>query len=211
MPVVKIITLFALAALLVMVLACEVAPSQTNNNQVKEDSSKSTYSTSASSIQANNSVAPSTTLSGGGLLTPTIITPEALTPGTNGLNDPTEREEAMIELCKANLAQRLGVSRNSIKLVSITSEEFGDVSLGCPQPGFVYAQVITPGYVVILQADSRNFEYHTDKNSLIVLCEPMAGASVPTTIVPGDMPTPSSKPTGPLTPNTSLITPPPRD
>jgi hypothetical protein len=35
----------------------------------------------------------------------------------------------------------------------------------------VYAQVITPGFVVILSAQGTEYEYHTDAGRFVVWCE----------------------------------------
>ncbi len=46
-----------------------------------------------------------------------------------------------------------------------------DTSLGCPQKGMMYAQVITPGFRVVLAVNDQDYEYHTD-NARVVLCSP---------------------------------------
>jgi hypothetical protein len=35
----------------------------------------------------------------------------------------------------------------------------------------MYAQVITPGYRVVLEAGGQRYEYHTDTGRFVVLCE----------------------------------------
>ncbi|MDX1408310.1 MAG: hypothetical protein R3330_09255, partial [Saprospiraceae bacterium] len=45
-----------------------------------------------------------------------------------------------------------------------------DSSLGCPQKGMVYADVLTPGYLIVLSADGREYEYHTSKGTEVVYC-----------------------------------------
>jgi hypothetical protein len=49
--------------------------------------------------------------------------------------------------------------------------EWSDASLGCPQEGMMYAQVITPGYLIVLEAQGQTFEYHTDQGTNVVLCQ----------------------------------------
>jgi hypothetical protein len=51
------------------------------------------------------------------------------------------------------------------------AREWPDRSLGCPKPGVGYAQVITPGLLIVVQARGRSFEYHTDDDE-VTLCEP---------------------------------------
>jgi hypothetical protein len=35
----------------------------------------------------------------------------------------------------------------------------------------MYAQVITPGYLIILAAEGQQYEYHTDQAANVVLCQ----------------------------------------
>jgi hypothetical protein len=52
-------------------------------------------------------------------------------------------------------------------------------ALGCPQSGMMYAEVLTPGYLILLHAEGQDYEYHAGKNSDPFLCEN------PTPPVPG--------------------------
>jgi hypothetical protein len=75
------------------------------------------------------------------------------------------------ELARAALAQELGVNVGDITVVSADEQEWSDSSLGCPKEGEVYLQVITPGYLVTLEAEGQRYEYHTDSGQRIVRCE----------------------------------------
>ena len=79
--------------------------------------------------------------------------------------------QALIEQATADLAQRTGVSTSQIQVVEATEVEWPDSSLGCPQPGMSYLQVITPGYRIVLEANGTRYEYHSNNNTLIVFCE----------------------------------------
>lgn len=70
-----------------------------------------------------------------------------------------------------DLSERLGIPPEQIRVVSEESVEWSDASLGCPQEGFMYAQVITPGYKYILEAQGQQYEYHTDLRNNVVLCQ----------------------------------------
>ena len=78
--------------------------------------------------------------------------------------------ERVVQLAREDLAQRLSLALESIRLVSTEPVEWRDASLGCPQPGMVYAQVITPGFRVVLEAKGKLYEYHADTGRLVVLC-----------------------------------------
>ena len=68
--------------------------------------------------------------------------------------------QPLMDLVIADLAERLGVSSDEIAVQSVETTEFPDASLGVPEPGKVYAQVITPGYVIQLVVDDAMYEYH---------------------------------------------------
>lgn len=70
-----------------------------------------------------------------------------------------------------DLSQRTGLPLDQISLVSMEARDWSDASLGCPQEGFMYAQVITPGYLITLEADGTEYSYHTDQTTQVVLCE----------------------------------------
>ncbi len=75
-----------------------------------------------------------------------------------------------VEAALAQAALDAGVARAAVELVSYRGEEWNDTSLGCPQPGKFYAQVVTPGYVVIVRIGSTEREYHTDLEHRAVTC-----------------------------------------
>ena len=79
--------------------------------------------------------------------------------------------EGLVEKAKEDLAQRLSIPISDISLVEAKAVVWSDSSIGCPQPGMMYAQVLTPGYLVKLKYDSRNFEYHAGKGGTITYCE----------------------------------------
>ena len=68
------------------------------------------------------------------------------------------------------LADRLGIDISEITVVIIEAVEWSDSSLGCPAPGYAYAQVITPGYQITLKSGGEEYNYHTDQNGNFVLC-----------------------------------------
>jgi hypothetical protein len=90
--------------------------------------------------------------------------------------------EDVVQLAKEDLAGKLGVSASEISVVSIEEVDWPDASLGCPQPGMAYAQVITPGFRVVLEAKGCSHKYHTDEDSCVVLC--LRGGSDVTPLMP---------------------------
>lgn len=76
----------------------------------------------------------------------------------------------LVELVRGDLARRLGVDAQAIAVVRTEAVDWPSTALGCPEPGMVYAQVITPGYRVVLEHGGRQYTYHTDRRQRFVLC-----------------------------------------
>lgn len=69
-------------------------------------------------------------------------------------------------------SDRSGVPAAEIEVVSIEPMTFNDASLGCPEPGKMYAQVITPGFVVLLQTGEAQLDYRVaEGGEAFTLCE----------------------------------------
>jgi hypothetical protein len=71
---------------------------------------------------------------------------------------------------RTDLATRLNVAPESITVKQAQALEWPDGSLGCPQRGVFYVQVVSPGYLILLEANGKEYEYHGDRNK-IFLCE----------------------------------------
>ena len=79
--------------------------------------------------------------------------------------------EFLIEKAKDDLAQRLSILVNQIELIQAEAVTWPNASLGCPQPGMAYADVLTPGYIILLEANDKEYEYHTSRGTEIIYCE----------------------------------------
>jgi hypothetical protein len=89
-------------------------------------------------------------------------------PDTEDQKPATER---LFGLAREDLASTLSVEMAKIELVEAQSMEWHDTSLGCPEPGKLYAQVITPGYRLTLSVDGKLYVYHTDEGHQAVRCD----------------------------------------
>ena len=79
--------------------------------------------------------------------------------------------QQQVALVVEDLRQRLRLAdASTITVASVQEIEWGDTSLGCPKEGMVYAQMITPGCAILLQAAGKSYEYHTDFTDRFVLC-----------------------------------------
>ena len=74
---------------------------------------------------------------------------------------------AAVLAAQTDLARNQHVTVDKIAIIESRAVDWPDTSLGCPQPGVAYAQVITPGYFVRLELSGREFEYHTDESTTV--------------------------------------------
>jgi len=79
-------------------------------------------------------------------------------------------EEEALTLAKETLAKELGVDEEEITVERAEPVRWRDTSLGCPQKGMMYAQVITPGYRVWLQVEGKTYDVHVGSGRAVV-CE----------------------------------------
>ena len=61
-------------------------------------------------------------------------------------------------MARQTVAAARGLAATEASVISTESREFADGSLDCPQPGAAYAQVITPGHRVLVEANGRRFD-----------------------------------------------------
>ena len=78
----------------------------------------------------------------------------------------------VVRLAIEALSAETGTPRDQIAVARVEPHDWPDSSLGCPQPGRAYLQVVTPGYRVFLVAGGREYEYHTNQTAMIVRCSP---------------------------------------
>lgn len=79
------------------------------------------------------------------------------------LNDSVVPEYSpVVDIAKKDLSERLNIPIGDIKLVKEEAVDWPDTSLGYPEDGMMSAQVITPGFKIILKAQDKLYEYHSD-------------------------------------------------
>lgn len=62
------------------------------------------------------------------------------------------------------IEDELGFMQGALTRLSETARIWPDTSLGCPEPGMVYAQVLTDGWLVVFETpDGKNIQVHTER------------------------------------------------
>lgn len=78
-------------------------------------------------------------------------------------------------LARKHLATRLKNAGAPIETLAVQPTTWPDSSLGCPQRGRQYLQMLTPGYCIDLRAEGRIWTYHSDTKRVIPCGGPCAG------------------------------------
>jgi hypothetical protein len=84
-------------------------------------------------------------------------------------DDP--RALALIDKATTDLAQRTGVPEEEIVLAEFRYVTWPNTSLGCPEPGMAYADMLVDGYLIMLRAGLGVYSYHGAVDSSPFLCE----------------------------------------
>lgn len=91
-------------------------------------------------------------------------------PTVTPVSVPSEAA-AVVNAALIDAATHLGVSQDQLRIDQVQPQQWPDASLGCPQPGQLYSQVVTPGYLIIVSSkDGKQLEYHADARSRVTLC-----------------------------------------
>jgi hypothetical protein len=103
-------------------------------------------------------------------------------PSAQGADSKT-REEAFRESVK-DLAKKTGAPASDVAGVSQEDVTWPDSCLGCVKAGERCAQVLTPGYRIVLRVRDATYEYHTNRGDRVRLCNqslvPPAPPATPT-------------------------------
>jgi hypothetical protein len=78
-----------------------------------------------------------------------------------------EDTEPLVVLAKLDLMQKKDAEPDQIETISVDETEFEDASLGVPEPGQSYAQMIIPGYIIILEYQDELYQYHASSQRVV--------------------------------------------
>jgi hypothetical protein len=79
--------------------------------------------------------------------------------------------QPLVDKALADLAGRLGIAQDTIKVVSVEPMMWRDSSIGCPKEGEAYLTVIVPGYKIVLEAGGKTYNYHAGDRGEVFWCE----------------------------------------
>ena len=67
------------------------------------------------------------------------------------------------------LSKNLGLTPDQIKIVSTEAVDWPDSCLGVTVEGFACSQVVTPGFRIVLEANGKQVEYHTNQDGTVIV------------------------------------------
>jgi hypothetical protein len=106
---------------------------------------------------------------GSGLSTPTIAVPypgpTELPPATQTPPGPTPAQTAAIQ----EVSKKYNIPADQIQIVSTEPVTWPTGCLGVVIPGVMCTDVVTPGFRIILSANSQQFEMHTNQDGTSVI------------------------------------------
>ena len=105
-------------------------------------------------------------------LLPTRVSSPLATRASSPLSTPDDSSRSNVTVRAAinDLATKLKIAPEKIQVVSVEEVDWPDTSMGCPQPGMFYAQVIVQGYRIVLAAEGKQVVYHADRHERVGAC-----------------------------------------
>lgn len=121
---------------------------------------------------------------------PTIEIPDAAVPTQElklpltlrGTPQPAGGVPGAVSAAVQDLSLRLNIAPDQIAVISYDAETWPDGCLGLGRPDEACLQVLTPGYLIFLEASGERYEYHTDQTGQILR---LAGDTIPGAFKPG--------------------------
>jgi hypothetical protein len=88
---------------------------------------------------------------------------------------------AMVEAALVAAAEKTGIARAGLEVVSSEAVVWSDGSIGCAEPGMNYTMALVPGYRIIIEANGQRLDYHATERGYLILCPPgrAVGPSTP--------------------------------
>lgn len=127
-----------------------------------------------------------------GMSLPTAASSGTPSPSPNGSDDRASRlpivsfptgspgpaivlPPAVLDPVLADAATRSGVPREQLVVVSAESHTWPDGSLGCPQPGQLYIQIVMEGWQATVRAGTTLYDYRGAGTTTFKLCRTLPG------------------------------------
>lgn len=82
-----------------------------------------------------------------------------------------ETPQGILDMILADAVKNTGAEIQNIEILRSQAVTWPDGSLGCPQEGMAYIQVLIEGYWVVLKIDGLEYDYRVSENGNFTLCK----------------------------------------
>lgn len=88
-------------------------------------------------------------------------------------DEPTavDVRDGLLAIAKRDLSEKLGVSGDRIEVIEFREVTWPNGSVGCPEPGMVYKQVLVNGSLIRLRVGDAIYHYHAGGGRGPFYCE----------------------------------------
>ncbi len=111
--------------------------------------------------------------------------PAAEAPAGDGGAGSSEVPAELLAEIVDHLVAKTGAERSAIEVLRAEAVTWRDGSLGCPERGMSYMQVLTAGYWVVLGHGGQEHDYRAGRGGSFLLCEQKDRAGPLESAVPG--------------------------
>jgi hypothetical protein len=143
--------------------------SVTSTSGVSQGDDQGTTTTSKPEVTTESLPATTVTTSAGDVAATTTTT-EPITSTTAEPNGVVQVPGSLLSGVIEDAANRQSVAIATVTVLSGQPVDWSDGSLGCPEPGKSYVQVLTPGYLVMIDAGGVTLEYHLNQQGAFKQC-----------------------------------------
>lgn len=84
---------------------------------------------------------------------------------------PPGLSPADFETALADCSRRSGKTPAALRIVTARHVTWNDASLGCPEPGLGYAQVLINGYWLVISDGEREYDYRSGGKGRLAFCK----------------------------------------
>lgn len=98
---------------------------------------------------------------------PTLVPSPTVAIFVPGADTDMLPKEQYADMAVKDLAQKKEVPIENISVVTTVPKKWGDTSLGCPEKGRMYSQIILSGFEIILSLEGNTYTYHAGGGNVV--------------------------------------------
>src|SRR5437588_4764120 len=101
-----------------------------------------------------------------------LVSASAITAPAGEASMKNEVPQPILESITKEVAAVAKVGREQLVIVRAESVVWNDGSLGCPEPGMMYTQMLVNGYWIVIEAAGKQYDFRVGRGGSFRLCPP---------------------------------------